>query len=145
MEFIGPQIWIGTEAASHVFQDLYDIGFKRCTEGKSYFFPDLKKLLPITGFELRTKRVVGSNQVRAIFFSCPKNWHFFSLCIVALNAEDRLSWYESLEEARLMGHFWALFERKCENEGRKTQSQARIMACFSAAWSLERRRIWSAS
>ena len=29
MEFIGPQIWIGTEAASHVFQDLYDIGFKR--------------------------------------------------------------------------------------------------------------------
>lgn len=38
MEFIGPQIWIGTEAASHVFQDLYDIGFKRCTVGKSYFF-----------------------------------------------------------------------------------------------------------
>ena len=37
MEFIGPQIWIGTEAASHVFQDLYDIGFKRCTVGKSHF------------------------------------------------------------------------------------------------------------
>ena len=65
----------------------------------------------------------GGNKLK-IFGACKRICLIFVATMIQVT---RISSDDMKVGTRLMGHFWALFERKCENEGRKTQSQARIM------------------
>ena len=65
----------------------------------------------------------GGNKLK-IFGAGKRICHIFVASMIPVT---RISSDDMKVGTRLMGHFWALFERKCENEGRKTQSQARIM------------------
>ena len=74
-------------------------------------------------FGTQSSALQGGNKLK-IFGACKRIWHIFVASMIPVT---RISSDDMKVGTRLMGHFWALFERKCENEGRKTQSQARIM------------------
>ena len=74
--------------------------------------------------ELKALLALQGGNKQKIFGACKRIWHIFVASMIPVT---RISSDDMKVGTRLMGHFWALFERKCENEGRKTQSQARIM------------------